>query len=395
MNGDNRIRVLLIHEAMGGVARNVIDLALGLDASRFDITLMHGTSRMDEYFRSRYDELDHRVRLVACDELVREISPVHDLRALHAIAAVIGEERPDVVHCHSTKAGALGRIAARAYGVPGIFYTPHAYAFQSPKVRPWKRSVYAMVERLLSRHATTRTFNVSYGERDQALDRRLDRPDKFHVIVNGMRSVALPTRSAARAALGLPQDVPLVGVVSRMVDQKDPMTAARILCRLMARRPRLHAAFVGSGPLEESVRRFCLDRGYAGRIRFAGERDDADRIVAAFDVSLLTSLYEGMPYSLIESLRAGVPVVATDVVGNDEVVVDGVNGALFPAGDVDRGAEVLSAMLDRPCDGDAVRESFARRFRLDCMISRIDEHYRSVEGGVLPDTACDCDERGR
>lgn len=371
-----RTRVLLIQEAMGGgCARHTIDLALGLDPGLFDVSLVYGAKRADRYFRSRAGELASRVRLIRCDDLVREISPAHDWRALLAVTGLIRRLRPDVVHCHSTKAGMIGRSAARLCRVPKVFYTPHAYAFQSDQVSPWRRAMYVALERAMAHLATTCTFNVSEGECWVALQRRVARPDRMCVIVNGLDDVPLPPRDEARRMLGLPLDAPVIGVVARMVDQKDPATAARIAAAVIAHDPGAHVAFVGAGPLEGEVRRLCGELGCGANAHFLGERSDADRIVTAFDVSLLTSLYEGMPYSLIESLRAGVPIAASDVTGNDEVVVDGVNGCLFPAGDVPAGAAAVERLLAGPYAPDEIRESFLGRFRLDRMVGRIAGHY--------------------
>ena len=107
-------------------------------------------------------------------------------------------------------------------------------------------------------------------------------------------------------------------------------------------------------------------------------RADADMVVSAFDVYLLTSLYEGMPYSLIESLRAGVPVVATDVPGNNEVVRPRINGELFARGDVDAGADAVERILRNPLPSDQVRATFSERFTSDRMIRRIENEYRKA-----------------
>ncbi|PJM79662.1 glycosyltransferase [Bifidobacterium scaligerum] len=377
--GDARLRVLIVQEAMGGCGRHVADLIAGLDHSRFDVTLLYGTGRVDAYFRSRIAQLQQCANLIGCDDLCREIDPVRDLRAFIETVRVIRRVRPDIVHCHSTKGGVIGRAAAWLCRVPAVFYTPHAYAFQSPQVKSWKRHLYVAVELILARVATTRTLNVSAGERREALKHRLGRPDRFHVVINGLADVTLPHKAVIRERLGLPQHVPIVGVVARLVDQKCPMTAVRIARRLIAHDAHVHVAFVGSGPLESEVRAFCAENGIEHNVHFLGERDDADLIVGAFDVSLLCSLYEGLPYSLIESIRAGVPIAASAVTGNEDVVREGVNGWTFPVEDVDAGAAAVERLLVDPPQADDVRKDFSTRFRIENMLTDITEQYELVQ----------------
>ncbi|WP_207759987.1 glycosyltransferase [Bifidobacterium primatium] len=398
-----KTKVVMVLESQGGTRRHVVDLIRGLDAERFDVTLIYGTSRLDASFIEDLPELRRHARMIPCDALVRNISPRHELAALRQVRSAIREIRPDVVHCHSSKAGIIGRLAARLERVPRVFYTPHAYSFMAPEFSGKKRVVFTALERWFSRHATTLTFNVSAGEKRAALAAGLDRADKFRVIVNGVPDVPVPSREEARAALefaelGISDGAPVVGVTARLVEQKDPMTFARIAAEVIRQRPDAHFVYMGDGPLESDVREYWRGCGedVASHTHVIGYRADADIMVAAFDLYLLTSLYEGMPYSLIESLRAGVPAVATDVVGNNEVVRPGAdgrtaragqearNGSLFPVGDVEAGVAAVAGMLDNPPSRDTVRETFLRRFLASQMVRDIARHYR---GELLPSEA--------
>ncbi|KFI96141.1 glycosyltransferase [Bifidobacterium stellenboschense] len=390
-------RVLIIQEAMGGCGRHVVDLVEGLDPERFDVTVMYGTSRIDDYYRKALPAMAGHARLIPCDDLVRPISPAHELRALRAVMRVIREFRPEVVHCHSSKAGVIGRLAVllcgRHSGVRRVFYTPHAYSFQAPEFGGRKRVVFVGLERWMSRHATTLTFNVSAGERDAALAERLDTPAKFEVVYNGVADVPVPSRAEARALLGLdglgvPADAPVVGVTARLVEQKDPLTAIGVMKRVVEQRPDAHLVMVGDGDLEPAAREAAA--GIADHVHFLGYRPDAERVVAAFDVYLLSSLYEGMPYSLVEALRAGVPIAATDTTGNDEVVTPGANGTLFPVGDAEAGAKAVLGLLEHPIPTEQVRRTYRERFTLDRMLETISARYEGV-----PPTGGERDEEER
>ncbi|MBW3091729.1 glycosyltransferase [Bifidobacterium sp. 82T10] len=387
-----RTRVLLIQEAMGGCGRHVVDLVNGLDPERFDVTVVYGTSRIDDYYRAALPSMSERARMIPCADLVRDISPKHEMRAVLTVARVMREFRPDVVHCHSSKAGVIGRAAValcgRFCGVRRVFYTPHAYSFQAPEFSGSKHLVFVALERWMSRRITDTTFNVSSGERDAALAKHVDRPDKFEVVYNGIADEPVPSRAEALAALGLagviPDGAPVVGVTARLVEQKDPMTSLGVVRRVIALRPDTHVVYVGDGPFEDEMKHYCAAHGIADRVHFAGYRTDAERIVAAFDVYLLTSLYEGMPYSLVEALRAGVQIAATDTAGNDEIVQPMVNGMLFPVGDPDVGAGVVVDLIDHPLPKEQVRRTYLDRFTVDRMLDTISAHYlgkAAADGG--------------
>lgn len=384
-NDGGKIRVLIIQEAMGGCGRHVVDLVNGLDPQRFEITVIYGTSRMDDYYRAALPEMSQHAHMIPCSDLVRDISPKHELRALRTVARVIREFKPDVVHCHSSKAGVIGRAAVllggghRASGVKRVFYTPHAYSFQAPEFSGAKRAVFIGLERWMSRRVTDMTFNVSAGERQASLAKRIDDPAKFEVVYNGIADEPVPLHAEAMHLLGLggeiPDGAPVVGVTARLVEQKDPMTSLAVVRKVISMRPDVHVVYVGDGPYEDEMKRYCADHGIADRVHFAGYRTDAEHVVSAFDVYLLTSLYEGMPYSLVEALRAGVPIAATDTAGNDEIVQPGVNGMLFPVGDPAAGADVVIDLLDHPMPADQVRRTYLERFTVDRMLDRIAAHY--------------------
>lgn len=379
----SRIRVLIIQEAMGGCGRHVVDLVNGLDPNRFELAVIYGTSRMDDYYRAALPAMARHARMIPCADLVREISPAHERRAMRMVMRVIREFRPDVVHCHSSKAGVIGRMAVlrcgTCCGVKRVFYTPHAYSFQAPEFGGKKRVAFVNIERWLSRHATSMTFNVSHGEREAALAEHLDKPNKFDVVYNGIANEPVLTRHEALTMLGLADVItpqtPIVGVTARLVEQKAPMTSLSIVRRVLELRPDTHVVYVGDGPYEDAMKRYCIEHGIADRVHFTGYRTDAERVVSAFNVYLLTSLYEGMPYSLVEALRAGVPIAATDTAGNDEIVQPTVNGLLFPVGDVEAGAGMVVDLLNYPLPADQVRQTYLDRFTVDRMLERISAYY--------------------
>ena len=160
------------------------------------------------------------------------------------------------------------------------------------------------------------------------------------------------------------------------------MTFVRIAKTVVEHNPLAHFVCVGDGDLHDDVAHFIADNGLAGNVHLLGYRDDAERIVSAFDVYLLTSLYEGLPYSLVEALRAGVPIVATDVTGNNEVVQPGVNGYLFKVGDVEDGARQVERIIsERSHNGkfsyDVIRGTYLDKFTSQQMLDSVMGSYLS------------------
>lgn len=376
MNPIVKVRIMLIVEAMGGgVRRHVIDLIRDLDEERFELFLIYGESRADQAFFSGIEPLRHKVKLAASANLVRSISPKKDYAAYRELLGHMHRFQPDIVHCHSSKAGVVGRLAAKWAGVPTVYYTPHAYSFQSLEFSKTKKRLFVMIERWLGQHATTAILHVSEGECAYARQYRLAEPRRLKVIYNGIPDIPLPDRATVRRSIGLPEDPVIVGVAARFNEQKDPMTFARIAGQIAQQSPDTLFVYIGDGPLLEQVRAFVEEHGLQERVLLPGYRDDAEFAVGAFDAYLLTSLYEGFPYSLLEAVRAGVPVVATRTVGSDEIVIPGENGELFRVGDVQDGAEKLLQVIGAGYAPEAVRKTFTSRFTIQSMVEAIQQLY--------------------
>lgn len=241
--------------------------------------------------------------------LGRSPRPGDDLRALAFVVRQLRARRPDVVHTHTAKAGALGRLAARAAGVPAVVHTFHGHllhGYFSPAVT---RAV-VTAERLLARR-TDRLVAVGERVRDDLLAAGIGRPEQYAVIPPGVRLPQPPPRAAARAALGLPAAGPVVASVGRLIAIKRPdrlLAVARLL-------PEATVLVAGEGPLLEQTRQDAPPN-----VRFLGWRSDVETVFAAADVVLLTSDNEGMPVALIEAALCGTPAVATDVGSAGEVV---------------------------------------------------------------------------
>ncbi len=229
-----------------------------------------------------------------------------------ALRRALHNWQPDIVHLHATRAGLIGRLGRRRdEGGPPVVYSPHAFAFQDRRgIVPW---LALALERALA-PATQALVCVSGPERDLARRHLGLDPGRLHVIENGLEAdfrQRLLTRQAARAALSLPPEVFLIGFCGRLVPQKDPALALAALGTTPPGQGRL--AICGDGTLAAALRRQAQHQGLESSLLWLGTVPNLPQRLAAFDLLLLTSRYEGFPYILLEALAAGVPVLASDI----------------------------------------------------------------------------------
>lgn len=271
--------------------------------------------------------------------LTRRISPWRNLRAVLALAAFFRRERFDLVHVHTPVAAAVGRFAAALAGVPRIAYTAHGFYFHDGMALP-KRLTFMGLEWLAGRFTHT-LFTQSAEDAATARRWRLCRTGDVLAIGNGSDPARFRPdeddreRTRLRAALGTKSERFVIVTVGRLVAEKGYReliaAMARVDAELWAVGERLqsdHAAGIG-----EAVERCGSDPVVGRRVRFLGYRDDVPDLLRAADIFVLASWREGMPRSIIEAMLSGLPVVATDIRGSREEVVDGETGLLVPVRD--------------------------------------------------------------
>ena len=299
------------------------------------------------------------------------IDPLRDLRALHEIRALLKRLRPDLVSTHSSKAGILGRVAARSLSIPVIF-TAHGWAF-TPGVPSREAAMYRCIERLAAPLAC-RIITVSDFDRQLALARGVAASQKVVTVHNGMPDVgpefrADPTRRPPRLAM-----------VARFEPQKDHTTLLHALAGL--RQEPWHLDLIGDGPLLSHTEALTRQLGLRGRIQFWGQRMDVEARLAQAQVALLITNWEGFPRSILEAMRAGLPVVSSAVGGIAESVRNGQTGFTVPQGDVEGLRQRLKELLDDPGlrlrMGRSGRELYEQRFTLTHTVERTFAIYAEV-----------------
>jgi glycosyltransferase involved in cell wall biosynthesis len=324
----------------GGVALRGV---LPLDPDRYAVTIITGQG----------GPLTDRARaagfhVVIEPSLVSPLSPRDDRTALRRLTRLCEAGGYDVVHTHSAKAGALGRLAAHRAGVPLVVHTYHGFPFHEFQ-NPLRRAAYIAIERRLAA-ITDAVLAIGSGVATEALRRGLATPSTLRTIAPVVEAITVPktdqSRAAARAALGLDDDTLVVGTVGRIDYQKAPEHLITAIAKLRHRN--VTAVWIGSGPGLSEARELVRHKGLLDRFVFAGERSDVAGLLPAFDVFAMASRYEGLPCAVVEAMRCGVPVVATAVNSVPDLVIPGESGVLVPPGRPELLADAIDGVLDDP-----------------------------------------------
>ncbi|MGZ4397473.1 MAG: glycosyltransferase family 4 protein [Gaiellaceae bacterium] len=382
-----RILRVIARLNMGGPALHVAYLTAGLAERGYDTMLVAGTLAQGEDSMSFVAE-DLGIDVRKIDALSREISPLRDLRAVWALARVIREYRPTILHTHTAKAGAVGRMAARLAGSsapPIVVHTFHGHVLRG-YFDPVRTFGFRLLERWLARRSTA-LIAVSPEVRDDLVALGVAPRERFAVVRLGIelgQRVALDgvDREEQRRLLGVGPERFIVGWVGRMAAVKridDVLVAFQKLCE---RGVDACLCLVGDGPNRDDVERRAQALGIARRTLFLGYQEQIASLYAAFDAMILPSASEGTPVSAIEALAAGRPVVATRVGGVPDVVRDGIDGFLVELGDTDAMAERLASLAaDRDLGdrmGAAGRARVVPRYAVARLVDDVDRLYRSL-----------------
>ena len=376
------MKILIVLETGGGGSgRHILDLVSGLIAKGHNVHVIHSPLRAESAFEARLRLLTGAT-IVSMD--IRKSIGFHDLSAFRQLRRYIRDNGPfDILHGHSSKGGALGRLAATGTGTARL-YTAHGLYTLNPVLSRLKKMAYGAIETLMARTISDGVIAVSGKEFDHALALGFPRRKMF-LVTNGVdlrdQAELAEARRKVRARLTVADDIPVVGFVGRFCTAK----AAERFVELarMVRDAGQEARFVllGSGKSAGDINRMISNYGLVDYLQVFPD-ESGEEFMPAFDIYTLTSRYEAMPYVLLEALAAGLPVVATDVGGSRTAIDDGVNGFIVPQqDDVSEMAEKIMRLLV----DESLRESMAaasyrkaRDFTLDEMVQATLDVYERV-----------------
>ena len=352
--------------------------ALALDPDRFETTILVGRGGA---FIDRATDAGLAVVPLRHMAPQRRIVPGADLHGLRELTAHLAAGQFDVVHTHSSRAGALGRIAAWRVGVPAVVHSFHGFPFHEFQSVLTRRGLIAIERRLgrLTDYFVTDGTVVAA----EAIRLRLAPPDRIRAIaspIDDMPVLSEDERQDARRTLGIPSGAPVIGTVARLGSQKSPSDMVKAIAALG--RSDVYAVWIGDGELRAKTQRLIDRKGLASRFFLVGDRTDVAELLPAFDVFAMSSLYEGLPCALVEAMSCGVPVVATAVNSVPEIVISGKTGLLARPGDPESLAHALDFVLRNPAAGlrmaRAARAHIGGRFTADVLGRDLTEVYESA-----------------
>jgi len=389
-----RILRIIARLNVGGPAIHVTLLTEKLGAPNYASTLVCGNIDADEGDMSYYAEA-HGVQPLTLPELGRSLHPLHDLVTIWTLYRLIRRLKPDVVHTHTAKAGFVGRIAAWLAGVPVIVHTFHGHVFRG-YFSPTMTRVFLMLERMTARMSDT-VITLTEGLRRELADEyHVTRASHITVLPLGLdlapfaasarksgfsRLVAMtPTATVLDTfpPLGAPLSAPLIGIVGRLVPVKNHALFLQAAVLVREKIPIAHFVIVGDGELRTSLENLVSSLNLSDSVTFTGWLRDLAPVYANLDVNVISSLNEGTPVSVIESLAAGCPVVATAVGGLPDLLDHGQLGRLVPSGDAQALADAIVAVLRNPPDGLRARALMLDRYSIDRLVKDLDSLYRGL-----------------
>lgn len=368
---------------VGGAQETVVRICAGLDRSRFRPVLLTGADRGSG--GGLHDRAAAGgIEVVEVPTLRGPVRPPDDVRAVGDLARMLRDRGVGLVHTHSSKAGALGRMAARRAGVGVVVHTVHGWSFNDTQRRP-VAAAYRGIERAMARRSDALVV-VTPADARTGIAAGIGRPEQYALVRSGIPldvTGRLATRHEVRARQGWAADEHVVVSVGRLEPQKDPLALVAAVAAARAEAP-LRLVLVGGGSLEGEVGEAVAAAGLTGHVDLLGVRDDVPDLLAGADSFALSSRWEGLPRAVLEGVRAGLPVVATDTGGVSEVIETGRTGWLVPAGD---GRGLARSLVEVSRDpGRAAALATAARGRLDgfteaTMVASTERLYASLLAG--------------
>jgi glycosyltransferase involved in cell wall biosynthesis len=382
---NNRVRVLhlITRLIVGGAQENTIYTVNLLNIDKYHVSLISGPQTGSE--GSMIEETFARgIELCIIPELVREINPIKDLIALIKIYRVLKKGDYTIIHTHSSKAGIIGRLAAKMAKTPIIVHTIHGWSFHD-NMSSFKRKTYILLEKL-SASFSNAMIVVAQKDIDKGLKENIGYPYQYHLI----RS-AIPIKDFDRTKyitkeiryeLGIPLDAPVLGNIGRFSEQKNPLEWVNIASQVHRQIPECRFLMVGDGPLRKQVELLIEEEKLSGFAIVPGLRRDVARLLSVMDVFLLTSLWEGLPRVIPQAMMMQIPIVSYRVDGAAEAIYNGESGYLCEPNDIDAAAYYCIKLLINPAlrlqMGINGKKYATREFDLSKMIEQIDNLYSQL-----------------
>jgi glycosyltransferase involved in cell wall biosynthesis len=375
-----RIRVVTLVDYLtfaGGAERLAVQITTRLDPERFDATLC--VSRHPHDPQWGLEESDLRAQQVMDASQV----PVLGLRRRRKVelapwlrlARFLRRNRIDILHSHKFGSNAWGSVIARAAGTPVVIAHEHTWSYEGQPLRRF-------VDREVISRCADRFIAVSREDQRRMVDVEGIAPSRTLFIPNGVAEIAPPTGKDIRAELGIARETPLVGAVAVLRPQKAHGVLLEATAILLRERSDAQVLIVGDGPERAGLERRASELGVAAAVRFLGDRADVSDVLAALDVAVCSSDFEGSPLAVMEYMDAARPIVATAVGGVPDLIEQGVHGLLVPRRDPGAMAAAIRRLLEEPgaaaAMGLAARERRRSEFDIGVQVGRLEALYEQL-----------------
>jgi glycosyltransferase involved in cell wall biosynthesis len=382
MNKPLRVLHIITRLDPGGSATNTIETAARLDRRRFDVFLISGLTADIDNIEALLKAKN--IPYVFFSDLQREIHPWKDIKAFFQLYTFIRRRHFDIVHTHSSKAGILGRWAAKCAGVKVIIHTPHGHIFYGYFSKALTR-IFIWIERITAL-ITDRIITLTNRGKKEHIEFKIGHPDQFITIYSGIDmgkivEQSLEQRSLLKSRFNIPQKSFIIGSVARL----DPIKGTAFLIDAMAKvikgHPQAHLLLVGDGSERVKLENQCAALGLQNHVSFVGFQPDPQPFIEIMDVFVLASLNEGMGRVLLEARMLSKPVIATHVGGISEIVDDGKNGFLVPPKDTDALNRRILQLIEDPIllksMANETKIKAGERFSLERMVCDIEAVYEN------------------
>ena len=364
------MRIVHIAECAGGVER-YLQMLLPLLGEKPDVEQELVCS--DKYNPKNFDGMSVPIRVV---DMEQSFAPSKVMRTIRALRRILIAEHPDIVYCHSSFAGTLGRIAAMGLTCK-IVYNPHGWSFNAQNISDKKRWIYVTIERFLA-PLTDKFVAISDYEKRQALDYKITKSNKIDVISNGLETEKYATRiKPDKSALGMPMDSFVIGMVGRISEGKSPDIFVKMARILSDRIPNAFFVIVGDGELRNDIEQLVVENRLSGRFLITGWVDNAIDYELCFDIAVLLTKWEGFGLAVAEYMLCRKPLVSTRVGGIPDIVRNGYNGILIDEINEHKAAEAVMTIYDNKDMAEILgNNGYAYAMKSLDICGTVDKHYQ-------------------
>ncbi len=376
---NKRIIYLITQSKYGGAQRYTLDLAYFSSLSNSVLIAVGCPEEQDQAFFSSAQAKNLEIKLLS--NLQRDINPLKNLQSVGQIYRLLSDYKPDIIHINSSMAGFTGSLAAWLYNLSHrqqkirVVYTAHGFVFNEP-LPPFQKTLYLWLEKI---SASFKDIIISVSDFDKisAVQHNVAPAKKIITIHNGIKAddYNFLEKNQARLKLHLPNDKTIVGTIASYYPTKGLeylITAAALL-------PNLHFAIIGDGPEKENLIHLITDKQLGDRVTLLGAIPQAANYLRAFDLFILSSVKEGLSYTILESGLAQLPVVVTNAGGNSEIVTDMITGRVVPIKNSPALAQAITETLELPDCGqqraEALKQHVIAEFSQQRMLERTEKVY--------------------